>query len=120
MDAPIYTVNYYKVSDRWYLDYSPHLEAGGDPEALERIGFFREFLDHVARGDSSVVFIMSTEPFEDADVMILTGGSGDNTGGYYFIERFNNVALGYELWMNTILYHEQRELPQKIYIKRVG
>ena len=119
MGAPIYTVNYYKVGDRWYLDYPPYLESGGDPEALERIGFFHDFLEHVARGDSSVVLMMSTESFEDADVMTLTGNSGDNTGGYYYIERFQNIELGYELWINTVLYHDQEGLPQKIYIKRV-
>lgn len=120
MDAPIYTVNYYKIGNRWYLDYPPHIEAGGDPEELERIGYFHEFLEHVAGGDSFVVFLMSTEPFEDADVMTFTGSSGDNTGGYYYIERFQNKVLGYELWMNTILYHQQQELPEKIFIKRVG
>lgn len=119
MGTVIYTVHYYKLGNKWYLDYPPYIDDGGNPDDLERIGYFHDFLEFVSAGAHSLSFLMSVDPIKGADVMTLIGGSGDNTGGYYLLERFQGKELKYELWMNTVLYHQQNELPQKIYIKPV-
>lgn len=115
----MYTVTYYKLGHRWYLDLPDYIEQGGDAGDLERIGAFHDFLQAIAQGETTLVFRMDTEPFEGADFFELTGSSGGNTGGYYHLDTYNDQPVDYELWFNTVLYIEQRELPSRIYFKRV-
>ena len=116
----MYTVSYYKIAGRWYLDAPEYLEKGGNPDALERIGAFHDLLELAAEGASSVDFLMDTEPFEGADRCELSGSSGGDTGGYYCIHRFREQVLDFEIWLNTMIYMETTELPKTIYFKRVS
>lgn len=115
----MYTVSYYKFGNRWFLDFPDYIEKGGDPEDLERIGAFHDFLEMTAGGESTVVFLMDVQPFEGADVGELVGSSGGNTGGYYRLDSFEGKALDMELWFNIILYVDRAELPQKVFFKKV-
>ncbi|HEV7330105.1 MAG TPA: DUF6717 family protein [Flavisolibacter sp.] len=116
----MYTVCYYKIAGRWYLDAPEYLEKGGDPDALERIGAFHDLLEIAAEGASSVVFHMDTAPFEGADRCEWCGSSGGDTGGYYRIHRFRGQVLDMEVWFNTPIYYENPVFPKTIYFKRVS
>lgn len=113
----MYIVTYYKIGGRWLLHYPEYLEKGGDPENLERIGAFHDFLEQVADGRSSLVFLMDINPFDGADSMRLVGSSGEQTGGYYFLDRFEGRSIGLEIWMNSVIYNRQEQLPETIYLK---
>ena len=116
----MHIVTYYKFGSRWYMDFPAFIEKGGDPEDLERIGAFHDFLEYASQGKSTVVFEISAQPFEGADEAILTGTSGGNSGGYYSITSFNNKPMEFELWLETNLYIHQEELPKSVYFKQVN
>jgi hypothetical protein len=116
---PLYTVCYYKIAGRWYLDAPEYLETGGNPDALERIGSFHDLLETASEGESSVVFQMDTQPFEGADVAELVGSSGGDTGGYYRIHQLLGKIMDIEIWFNTLIYYDNAVLPQTIYFKRI-
>lgn len=117
---PLYTVGYYKIAGRWYLDAPEHLEMGGNPDALERIGSFHDLLEMASEGGSSVVFQMDTQPFDGAELAELVGSSGGDTGGYYRINRFLGQELDIEIWFNTLIYYENPVLPPTIFFKRIS
>ncbi|MBB1283793.1 hypothetical protein HRH25_05345 [Flavisolibacter sp. BT320] len=113
----MFTTSYYKIAGRWYLDAPTFIERGGNPDDLERIGAFHDFLEMVADGASSVAFQWDTQFFEGADRCDLVGTSGGNTGGYYRISQYRGEPLDMEIWLNTLIYIDREELPQSIYFK---
>jgi hypothetical protein len=115
----MYTVTYYKFGERWYLDLPEYIDQGGDPDDLERVGAFHDFLEQAAAGETTVAFLMDTQPFDGADQAIFTGSSGGKTGGYYHIIRFEGKPVDFELWFNLVLYLNQPELPGHVYFKKV-
>ncbi|MGN6164634.1 MAG: DUF6717 family protein [Flavisolibacter sp.] len=113
------TISYYKVGNQWFLDFPEYLEQG-TAEDLERIGSFHDFLELAAAGQSTVHFKMAVKPFEGADLLILVGSSGEQTGGYYYLQSFQGKPLEIELWYNGVIYQfTQKELPQKLYIQQL-
>lgn len=115
----MYTVTYYKIGNRWFLDLPEHIEQGGDAEDLERFGHFHDFLDLAAAGATTVFFHMDVHPFDGADFLEFTGDTGEKTGGYYRLKSFEGQPVDLELWFNSIIYKNQPQLPQRIYIKRI-
>jgi hypothetical protein len=116
----MYTVIYYKIGNRWYLDFPEYIEKGGEAEDLERVGAFHDFLEMASKGEETICFHMDTKLFEGADVFELTGSTGEKTGGYYQISSYQGKAVDYELWFNTVIYSDQKELPQTIYLKKIA
>ena len=112
-------VNYYKIKSRWYLDLPTDQDEESDPEILEQIGGFHDFLELAAGENSSVILRMCQEYFEGADVIQLTGSCGEKTGGYYHLERFEGAMVYFEFWINPVHLHMEEELPEKIYLQRV-
>lgn len=114
---PMYTVTYYKLGNAWFLDLPEYTGPSAD---LERVGSFHDFLELAARGQTTLVFHVDTKPFQDADVMQLTGSSGEKTGGYYHLASFQGQPIDLELWYNRVIYTGQEELPQFIYIRKIS
>lgn len=102
------------------MDLPEYIDQGGDPDDLERIGAFHDFLEQAAAGQTTVAFLMDTQPFEGADRAELTGSSGGKSGGYYYIPSFEGKPVDLELWFNTVLYIIQPELPQQVYFKKIA
>lgn len=115
----MYNVTYYKFGNRWFLDLPEYIERGGDPDDLERIGAFHDFLEIIAGDKGTVNFLMDNQPFEGADYFELVGSSGGNSGGYYRAHFFNGEPMEMELWFNTLLYFSSSEMPEKIYFKKI-
>lgn len=117
---PLYTVSYYKIAGRWYLDAPEYLEKGGNPDTLERIGSFHDLLEIAAEGESSVIFQMDIHPFEGSESCHLVGYSGGNSGGYYRIHRFLGQILDIDIWFNTFVFYDILSMPSTIYFKRIS
>jgi hypothetical protein len=115
----MHRVTYYKLGQTWFLDLPEYLEQGGDPDHLERIGSFAEFLDLASGNASTIIFEMDMEPFEGASVFELTGSSGGRTGGYYHLSEYEGKRVDFELWFNTIIYIRNTELPKRLYLKKL-
>jgi hypothetical protein len=114
-------ISYYKLGQKWFLDLPDYLEtAESSADELERIGSFHDFLQWCAGGSEQVLFKIHTEFFEGADVLQLTGTSGENTGAYYRVEHFNGTKLDLELWFNKVAYYFANPLPSRIYIRQLS
>lgn len=115
----MYTVSYYKIAGRWYLDASGYADAGVKEEHLESIGAFHDFLELAADGGSTVVFHMDAKPFDGADRFDFVDSSGGDSGGYYYIGSFRGQQVDLELWFNTMIYIGRTAMPKTIYFRRV-
>ena len=113
----MYTVAYYKIGTKWYLDLPEYLEKG-DADDLERIGSFHDFLEMVSDKNDLVKFEMDTEPFEGADELKLIASTSKKSGGYYYINSLHGKKIDLELWFNSVIYYRQATLPEKIYIRQ--
>lgn len=113
----MFIATYYKIGASWFLDHPEYLENEGDIEDLERIGGFHDFLELAANGSSTVHLQIDYQPFEGADVARLSGTSGDQSGAYYLIPTFHGKPVNIEVWINNMIYMNQKQLPEKIYFK---
>lgn len=115
----MYILTYYKLGNRWFLDFPEYIEQGGDSDDLERVGAFHEFLENIAEGETTLLFQLDLQPFDGADVLELTGSTGESTGGYYHLNTFEGREIDTELWFNIISHITNRGLVPKFYIKRL-
>lgn len=113
----MFTVTYYKIAGRWYLDSPDYLERGGNPDNLERIGGVYDLLEQAAQGRSSVQLALDTKPFEGAEEAVLSEPSGAHTGAHYLLHSINGQRVDIEIWINELIYFYHDELPTKIYGK---
>lgn len=116
----MYTVTYYKIGKRWYLDAPDYIAHGGEADDLERIGAFHDFLELAAEGASTVVFSMDTGAFDEADFFELVASSGGQTGGHYRLYSFQGRPVDLEVWFNAMIFTDQTTLPQRIYFKKIA
>ena len=114
----MYVVSYYKLGHKWYLDLPEYLETG-DADDLERAGSFHDFLEIVSDGKDSVSFQMDFAPFEGADEMVLTGSSGDDSGGYYYVNKIGEQLVDLEIWVNNTVYYNNQSLHPVVYLKKL-
>jgi hypothetical protein len=113
----MFTVTYYKIAGRWYLDNPDYLEKGGNPDNLERIGVVYDLLEQAAQGRSSVQLVLDTKPFEGAEEAVLIESSGAHTGAHYLLHSISGQRVDLEIWINELIYHYHDELPPTIYGK---
>lgn len=116
----MFKATYYKFGQRWYIDLPEYIEQGGNPDDLEQVGAFHNFLELASAGESTISFFMDTQCFEGADKAIRTGTSGGKSGGYYHIATYAGNAVDFELWINTVLYLMMPELSLQLYFKKSG
>lgn len=114
-------VNYFKMGESWFLDLPEYLDKEGtSTEDLERIGSFREFLEIASRGKTKLSFELNDEHSDGADILTLSGNSGENSGLYYHIHQFQGKHIDLELWFNHVIYHFVDTPPERLYIKPVS
>jgi len=56
----------------WYIDLPQFLEQGGNKADLEMVSGADTMLDIIAEGKTEVTLQINTEPFADADELILS------------------------------------------------
>ncbi|MEI6945683.1 DUF6717 family protein [Paraflavisolibacter sp. H34] len=116
----MFTITYFKLGTRWFLDYPQHLDQGGAEEDLEAIGGFVDFLNLAAKGLDFVHLEIGDQPFTGAEVAERTGFSGEKTGGYYLISQVDGLSAEVELWVNEMIYSLFSDLPERLYYKRAS
>lgn len=111
-------LSYYKLGNNWFLDLPDYLEKpGAYADDLECIGSFHDFLEWLASGREAIRLQISTERFDGAEVLVLTGDTGDQSGGYYYIGTFDQTTVDLELWVNRVIYFFVDKLPEHLFVK---
>lgn len=103
----------------WYIDLPEYLEQGGSKGDLAMVAGADTMLDIIAAGDSRVTITMDTEPFKDADELLLTRLCDPSMGGgYYFMKSFEGKKVNQEMWLCAVTEFVFNGMPERIYVKR--
>ena len=106
---------------RWFIDVPEYLEQGGNKADLEMISGADTMLDIIADDKDEVTLEINTGPFEGADELILTELCDPILGGgYYHMKRFENKEVDRDVWLCDVTRFVFGDIPDKIYVKRVG
>jgi len=104
----------------WYIDLPEYLEQGGSKGDLEMVSGADTMLDIIAGEKNEVTLQVNTEPFDDADELILTELCDPILGGgYYHMKRFENREVNRDFWLCDVARFVFGDIPVKIYIKSI-
>jgi len=103
----------------WYIDLPEYLQQGGSKGDLALVAGADTLLDLLAEGRDRVTIDMGTQPFAGADELLLLRPSPAG-GGDYLIGRFEGREIQQELWLCDVTLFVFGDLPERIYIRKVG
>lgn len=105
---------------RWFIDLPEFLAQGGSKGDLEMVSGADTLLDMIAGGTDEVTLQIHTEPFANADELLLTELCDPILGGgYYSLKQFEGKEVNKDLWLCDVTRFVFGDIPKKIYIKQV-
>lgn len=105
---------FYKENDgRWYVDLPSW---PGDKDDLEMVAGADKLLDYLSNNANEISLILSTDSFENCDVLNLVQQCGKGGGALYSY----NTEKDNILWLCDVLKFVFKSFPEKIYIKKVS
>ncbi|SEO28850.1 DUF6717 family protein [Niastella yeongjuensis] len=112
------TYLFVKNGDEWFIDLPEYIEQGGNAGDLQMVDGADTMLDLMAERGTSVVLNISEEPFEGADVLVMTGKCDPSVGGaYYLMEKYNGREVNHRMWLCQVTEFVFGKLPERIFVK---
>ena len=113
------TYKFYKDELGWFVDL-PEWE--GEKWELEMVMGADTFLDILSQGDDVVYVTMSTEYFEDSNVLQFTElgkleGPELGDGAWYFLNEYREIDYSLKIWLCHVTTFVFGEYPNRIYFK---
>ena len=113
------TYLFVKNGDDWFIDLPEYIEQGGNAGDLQMVDGADSMLDIMAERGTSVVLNISEEPFEGADVLVLTEKCDPSVGGgYYLMEKYNGKTINHRMWLCQVTEFVFGKLPERIFVKQ--
>ena len=108
-----------KYKDQWFVDL-PEWE--GEQWELEMVMGADTFLDILAQGEDEVYVTMSTEPFDNCEILQFTElgrleGPELGEGSWYFLNEYRGNSYTLEIWLCHVTTFVFGEYPNRIYFK---
>jgi hypothetical protein len=103
----------------WFIDLPEYIEQGGNAGDLQMVDGADTILDLMANRGTTVVLNISEEPFEGADMLILTEKCDPAIGGgYYHMENCNGKPVNQRMWLCQVTEFVFGSLPERIFVKQ--
>ncbi len=115
----IKSYRFLKTGTEWHMDLPEYIERGGAAVDLQMVEGADKMLDMMAGTENTVVLSIAKEPFEGADVLILT--AKDDTqkgGGYYIMKQYQGQEINLSMWLCKVTEFVLGEIPPKIFVRR--
>lgn len=113
------TYMFVKEGNEWFIDLPEYLEGGGSKGDLQMVEGADTMLDLMAERGTTVVLNMSEEPFEGADVLVLTEKCDPAIGGgFYLMETYNGKTVNQRMWLCQVTEFVFGKLPERIFVKQ--
>jgi len=110
---------FYKTKGEWFVDFPEYLEKGGIKEDLQMVEGADKMLEIISNGGEEVIFSMSKEKFQNADILILKEKSQNSKGGgIYFLGQFENKKINLTLWLCKVTEFAFGEIPIHIFFRK--
>jgi hypothetical protein len=105
-----------EASGRWYVVLP---EWKGSKAALEMVEGADTMLEIMAQGQNEVTLLVSEQPFEDANKLILTEDLSNGIGGgMYLLKTYQGKEINHPMWLCEVLVWVFKKLPPVVYFKR--
>jgi len=105
----------------WFIDLPEYIENGGSKGDLQMVEGADTMLDIISEGRNNVSLIMDRVPFSGSDMLTLTEKCDPFVGGgYYNLMAFEGKEFNKTMWLCAVTEYVFGDLPEKIFIKRVG
>jgi hypothetical protein len=115
------THRFYKDGRSWYIDLPAYLEQGGNRGDLQMVDGADTMLEIMARGGEEVTVLISRDPFEGSDELILTEKCDSFVGGgYYLLKEYEGQIINQQMWLCAVTEFVFGDLPNRIYVKMVN
>ena len=103
----------------WYIILP---EWKGDPDDLQMVEGADQWLDLLSNKRTEISLTLSTQTFEDAEILSLIRLREENLGGggIYYLESYEGKKIGLKLWLCEVTQFVFKDIPQKIYFKVKG
>lgn len=109
---------YKKPNGEWWLILP---EWKGDPDDLQMIEGADEWLNLISNGKEDVEINMSTEIYDNAEVLTLIRIREENFGGggIYLLDTFLSKKVHLKLWLCDVTSFVFDCIPQKLYFNTI-
>lgn len=113
------TIRFYKnAKHEWYADIP---EWGGTIEDLQMVEGADELLNWIAAAENECKLLMADEQIQNAEILDLIYAREENLGGGgdYLLEQFRGEFKNHKIWLCHVTEFVFKQLPEKIYFKKV-
>lgn len=108
-----------KTGDEWFIDLPEYIEQGGSHGDLQMVDGADTMLDVMADGKDSVTVTLATEPFENADELLLTEKCEPYIGGgYYLMKTYRGKEINASMWLCQVTEFVFGDLPERIFVRQ--
>jgi hypothetical protein len=112
-------IRFYKNDDEWFADIP---EWDGDIWELQMVAGADTFLDIAAQGESEIYLTMSTEIFDECEVLHFQKmgrleGFEMGSGSWYLLQEYQGIDYNLPMWLCDVTKFVFGEFPNKIYFK---
>ena len=108
-----------RTGEDWYIDLPEFIEGGGSRGDLQMVDGADKMLDLMAGNENEVTLHIEKEPFEGADVLMLTEKCDPYIGGgHYLMKQYEGLEINRTMWLCQVTEFVFGGIPEQIFVKR--
>lgn len=108
-----------KTGREWFIYLPEYIEQGGSPGDLQMVDGADAMLDAMAGDKEAVSIWVSSEKFDDADLLTLTQKCDPYIGGgYYLMKTYEGKEINRSMWLCQVTAFVFGDIPPEIYVKK--
>jgi hypothetical protein len=112
------TFKFLRTGNEWYVDLPEYIEQGGSVGDLQMVEGADKMLDMMAEKENFVLLSISKEPFNGADLLVLTEKCDPYIGGgYYFMKQYQGQEVNRTMWLCQVIEFALGDIPQQIFVR---
>jgi len=113
------TFKFLRTAKEWYVDLPEYIEQGGSIGDLQMVEGADKMLDMMAKKEDVVFLSISTEPFDKADLLVLTEKCDQYIGGgYYFMKEYKGQEINQLMWLCQVAEFALGDIPKQIFVRK--
>jgi hypothetical protein len=108
-----------KTGLEWFIDLPEYLAQGGTKGDLQMVEGADKMLDMMAGNANNITLNIAKEPFDNADLLVLTEKCDPYIGGGYYLMKFHEgIEVNKTMWLCQVTEFVFGELPENIFVRR--
>jgi len=110
------TYKFIKENNKWYIDLPNWI---GSKSSLQMVAGADKLLDLIAKGDDSVLLLVSLKNYDGANHIKKLKNCLFN-GANYYCEYYDNIKINHKFWLCNVTKYLFNQFPNNIYFNRIN